>query len=276
MHGVWEGFTQNGAQGEDSNLRRTEFHLCRSTKQETCDRSPALSYLGVVSRYTRILDQQASRSRGPLRRTSRKPPRRALRARSSSRPRRSAPDTTVIPDNEDDCRPGNTPRGDAAPSLADARSNAGRSQPTVASEKPNGSQKSGPTQEVLAGEPRDHDAVAFGTTWSSDQFSRVTPAALSSTSVQRIMVSTPYRWWSKLESNQRHADFQSAALPTELSDRSPDGSPIRLASDRLGKALGLGGNGLAAATTHAHALWGDSSEHPLVVAQARAVVMSEK
>jgi hypothetical protein len=27
------------------------------------------------------------------------------------------------------------------------------------------------------------------------------------------------KWWPESESNQRHADFQSAALPTELSGR---------------------------------------------------------
>ena len=27
------------------------------------------------------------------------------------------------------------------------------------------------------------------------------------------------RWWSERESNPRHEDFQSSALPTELSDR---------------------------------------------------------
>ena len=26
-----------------------------------------------------------------------------------------------------------------------------------------------------------------------------------------------YKWWPEAESNRRHADFQSAALPTELS-----------------------------------------------------------
>ena len=28
-----------------------------------------------------------------------------------------------------------------------------------------------------------------------------------------------FRWWSEGDSNPRHADFQSAALPTELPDR---------------------------------------------------------
>ena len=70
--------------------------------------------------------------------------------------------------------------------------------------------------------------------------------------------------------------FQTRANPSQLPRGNSLCGPIRLASDRLRKVLGLGGDGLAAATTHAHALWGDSSEHPLVVAQVRAVVVSEK
>ena len=103
--------------------------------------------------------------------------------------------------------------------------------------------------------------------------------------------------WSKLESNQRHEDFQSSALPTELFDHGLSGGarthvvgdqptanpsqlprgnalcgPIRLAPDRLCKTLGLGLNGLAAADTQACPILRGFSEHSGVVAQACAVV----
>ncbi len=32
-----------------------------------------------------------------------------------------------------------------------------------------------------------------------------------------ILSDTEFNWWPELESNQRHKDFQSFALPTELS-----------------------------------------------------------
>src|SRR5690348_15733059 len=41
---------------------------------------------------------------------------------------------------------------------------------------------------------------------------------------------SPFEWWPGSESNQRHADFQSAALPTELPG--PDWLPHEWALDR--------------------------------------------
>lgn len=79
-------------------------------------------------------------------------------------------------------------------------------------------------------------------------------------------------WWSELGSNQRHPDFQSSALPAELSDLA-FGSPTRLAPSRLRKAFALGFDGAAAADTDAHAVGRDSTERAVVVALLRAWIV---
>ena len=35
--------------------------------------------------------------------------------------------------------------------------------------------------------------------------------------ISESMIYLSFWWWPEVESNHRHADFQSAALPTELS-----------------------------------------------------------